>query len=66
MKKPSFLEISDDEDYEEDDGTTTTASMSLTEGTRTSTVSPIPESSFLDLDRGGSFESSRSSERFVF
>ena len=66
MKKPSFLEISDDEDYEEDDGTTTTASMSLTEGTRTRTVSPIPESSFLDLDRGGSFESSRSSERFVF
>lgn len=63
MKKPSFLEISDDEEYEEDDGTASTA---MTEGTWTRTVSPIPESSFLDLDRGKSFESSRSDERFVF
>ncbi|CAL1694946.1 unnamed protein product [Somion occarium] len=60
MKKPSFLEISDEDD-DEDDGSGT---YSGRDGTTLGSVSPIMESSFLDLDRGNSFDSVRSDDNF--
>ncbi|TCD66500.1 hypothetical protein EIP91_001325 [Steccherinum ochraceum] len=54
MKKPSFLEIEDDADSESDD-LHNLVDMSLDP----LTASPTMESSFLDLDRGSSFDSFR-------
>ena len=60
MRKPSFLEIEDDYDAEMDPETITLADM---RDTRVAVAEPIEmESSFLDLDRGDSFDTVRSFE----
>ena len=58
MKKPSFLEIEDDDD---DDGSDEVANL-VDRSLEPLTASPIMESSFLDLDRGSSFDSFRSDD----
>ena len=58
IRKPSFLEIDDDFDAEMDPETITLADM---RDTRVVVAEPIEmESSFLDLDRGNSFDTIRS------
>ena len=65
LRKPSFLEIDDDdEDYEDDDGidpdTITLADMAERRTLVSEPVEMEMESSFLDLDRGNSFDTVRS------
>jgi len=62
MKKPSFLEIDDDVDSESNDEMESLVDVSLEQ----ITASPIMEGSFLDLDRGNSFDSWRSDDDGMF